>query len=439
MKNAYKFLLKELESSNSVVVAVSGGPDSMALIDLMSKIKKIINIEIICAHVNHNVRKESFFEKIEVEKFCNKNNIIFESMIIENYSDDNFQNEARNIRYNFFDNLVKKYNSNYLLTAHHADDLVETVLMRIVRGSTLRGYSGFSKKTNNGNYYILRPLIEVSKEEILKYNEENKIEYATDLSNYKDTYTRNRFRKYIVPELKKEEPNIYKKIYKYSSNLLEYNEYVEKQVSKEILNVYQNKTLLIKKINELDHLIIIRIIARILEIEYGDKINLVNDNHLDSIYKLLNSEKANASICLPNKLKCIKEYDRMFIKQENNVLNEYKIEIKNNIILSSGKNIMIVDKSDLTNNFVCRLNKEEIKLPLFIRNRKNGDKISVKGMEGTKKINEIFINEKINVNERKEWPILVDSNDIIVWIPGLKKSKLDKSKEEKYDIILEYC
>jgi len=439
MENAYKFLLNELKNINSVVVAVSGGPDSMALINLMSEIKSKLNINVICAHVNHNVRQESFLEKIEVEKFCIKNKIKFESMIIEKYGDDNFQTEARNIRYKFFDDVVKKYDSKYLLTAHHADDLLETVLMRIVRGSTLKGYSGFSKKTYNGNYYILRPLIEVSKEEILKYNVDNNVDYATDLSNYKDTYTRNRFRKYIVPELKKEEPSICKKISKFSNSLLEYNEYVEKQVNKEIINVYVNNVLLIEKINDLDHLIIIRIISRILECEYGNKINLINDSHLDAIYNLLKSDKANAMISLPNKLKCIKEYDKMYFKNEIKKIDEYNIEIKTNIILNNGNKIMVVDSSSLTNNFVCRLNIEEINLPLFVRTRKDGDKISIKGMSGTKKVNDIFINEKININERKVWPIVVDSNDLIVWIPGLKKSNLDKSKEEKYDIILEYC
>ena len=106
--------------------------------------------------------------------------------------------------------------------------------------------------------------------------------------------------------------------------------------------------------------------------------------------------------------------------------------------MPNGRNIEVVDSSSLTNNNVCRLSKDDITFPLHVRTRKDGDKMSVKGMIGRKKISEIFINEKISSKERDMWPIVVDSNGIIVWLPGLKKSKFDKTKEEKCDIILKY-
>ena len=134
--NYFKF-----NHNDKIVVGCSTGPDSMALVDMLLKVKDKYNLCLVIAHVNHNVRKESFEEAKFIENYCSLNNLIFESMIIEQYGDDNFHNEARNIRYKFFDNLVHKYNANYLMTAHHGDDLVETILMRIVRGSSLCGYS----------------------------------------------------------------------------------------------------------------------------------------------------------------------------------------------------------------------------------------------------------------------------------------------------------
>ena len=165
MNLAYQFLINDirLKYGDVVVVGVSGGPDSMALLHLMSHIKKELDVDIICAHVNHNVRAESADEKIFVESFCRNNNIIFDSMVIEDYGDDNFHNEARSKRYNYFSKVVKEYRAKYLFTAHHGDDLIETILMRIVRGSTLRGYSGFSKVVDMGDYKIIRPLINVTK------------------------------------------------------------------------------------------------------------------------------------------------------------------------------------------------------------------------------------------------------------------------------------
>ena len=197
MDKAYDFLMNEvgIKYGDSIVVGVSGGRDSLAVLHLMSSIKKVIDIEVVCAHVNHNVRKESSSEKVFVEKFCLNHGIVFESMKIEDYGDDNFHNEARSKRYNYFGNIVKKYGAKYLLTAHHGDDLIETILMRIVRGSTLRGYSGFSKIVKFDDYTILRPLINVTKDEIFEYNKNNNIAFEQDASNQKDVYTRNRFRK----------------------------------------------------------------------------------------------------------------------------------------------------------------------------------------------------------------------------------------------------
>ena len=211
MQNVYDYLLNDLvlKDGDIIVLGNSYGPDSMALLDILLKIKKKKNISIIVAHVNHNVRKESAKEKEDIEQFCLKNELVFESMIIEQYGDDNFENEARNIRYNFFEDLIHKYKANYLFTAHHGDDLIETVLMRISRGSTLKGYSGFSKLIDMGDYKIVRPMIFVTKEEIIEYNDKNKVPYAIDKTNLENEHTRNRYRHMVLPFLKKEDPNIH--------------------------------------------------------------------------------------------------------------------------------------------------------------------------------------------------------------------------------------
>ena len=151
---------------DKIVIGCSTGPDSMALVDMLLKIRKKYNLELIIAHVNHNVRKESAIEEKFLEKYCIENNVIFESMTIEEYGDDNFHNEARHIRYNFFETIINKYSANYLMTAHHGDDLIETILMRIVRGSNLKGYSGFKEIVDMGNYKIIRPLIYFTKKEL---------------------------------------------------------------------------------------------------------------------------------------------------------------------------------------------------------------------------------------------------------------------------------
>ena len=427
-----------LQYGDVIVVGVSGGPDSMALLHLVSRVKRALDISVICAHVNHNVRKESAEEKIFVENFCRNNDIIFDSMVIEDYGDDNFHNEARSKRYNYFAKVVKEYGAKYLLTAHHGDDLIETVLMRIVRGSTLRGYSGFSKVISMDGYQILRPLIHITKQEILEYNKKNRIPFVQDASNQKDVYTRNRFRKYIVPEFKKEDPNVHKKFYKFSKTLLEYNAYIDRQVEAVMPDVFVQKTLKIVPFLKLDHLIAMKVIYYILESIYQDDLMLITDHHAELIYNVICSKKANTYIYLPNNLKAVKAYDTLTFVQEEIKSTEYEIEIIQYLNLPNGNNIEVVEASSSMNNNVCRLSAEEIRFPLRVRTRRDGDKMYVKGMLGRKKINDIFTDEKIPLVQRDMWPVVVDSNDVIVWLPGLKKSKFDKTKEEKYDIILKY-
>lgn len=441
MDEAYNYLMDDLKIKygDSVIAGVSGGPDSMALLSLLIRVKKALDIEVVCAHVNHNTGRVGQLEEQQfVEKFCRNHNIVFETMTIEDYGDDNFHNEAHTKRYNYFSGLVKKYNSKYLFTAHHGDDLIETILMRIVRGSTLRGYSGFSKVIDKGSYKIVRPLMHLTKEQIIQYNKKNKVPYAIDSSNQKDVYTRNRFRKYIVPQFKKEDPNVHQKFYKFSKTLLEYNEYIDKEVSKKIKGIYVDGVLKIEKIIKEDKVIQMKIIYSILEHIYQDDLMLITDRHAEILYEVINSKRANVKVHLPNNVQAIKSYDTLVLADLAQKSNEYEIELNKFINLPNGKNIEVVDKSDATDNFICRLSKEDVSLPLHVRNRKDGDKMAVKGMVGTKKIKDIFIDEKIPVNDRDNWPVVVDNEENIVWLPGLKKSKFDKQKKENYDIILRY-
>lgn len=440
MDKAYSFIMNniDLRYGESVVVGVSGGPDSMALLHILLKVRQSLDIKIICAHVNHNVRAESSEEKIFVENYCKKNNIEFEFMKIEDYSDDNFHNEARSKRYTYFGKILAKYKARYLFTAHHGDDLIETILMRIVRGSTLKGYSGFSRIVNMENYVILRPLIDVTKKEIYDYNKKNKISYVTDKSNEKDVYTRNRFRKYIVPEFKKEDPNVHHKFYKFSKTLIEYNDYIDRIVSKKIKQIYPQNVLDIEKFLKEEHVIQKKVIYYILEHMYQDDLMLVTDKHAELLYNLIVSKKSNLKIHLPNNIVASKEYNTCVLIKEDKKHNDYEIELNEFANMPNGKNIEVVKRSSILNNSVIRLDSNEIKLPLRIRNRKNGDKISVKGMLGRKKVSDIFTDEKIPMSERDTWPVVIDASNAIIWVPGLKKSKFDKSKEEKYDIILKY-
>lgn len=440
MDKVFEFLNNKsgIRHRDTVVIGVSGGPDSMALLDVMLKLKSELDLVLVVAHVNHNVREESKYEEEYIREYSKVKGIHFECMKIESYGDDNFHNEARTIRYNFFDKVCKDYNARILMTAHHGDDLVETVLMRIVRGSTLKGYSGFSKIIEKDDYTIIRPLISVTKKELVDYCENNELTYFVDKSNVKDVYTRNRYRKYVLPFLKEEEPLVHEKFIKFSETLIEYNDFIDREVSQVINKVFKSGVLDIVKFKELDNLIERKIIYNILEKIYGDDLFFVSDTHVKLIFDLINGDKANSVVHLPNNVKVIKSYDEISFNFDDEEYDLYEIEINDIVNLPNGMNIEVVDASDDTSNYVTRLNSEEVKLPLYVRTRRNGDKISVKGMNGHKKVNDIFIDSKISSKDRNVWPIVCDALDNIVWMPGLKKSKFDRENNEKYDIILKY-
>ena len=431
-------LLKyNIKRTDTITIGCSAGPDSMALLHYLINNTKN---KIICCHINHNVRKESMDEEIFLKDYCKKNNIIFESMTIKEYIKNNFENEAREKRYTFYEEILIKYNSKHLFLAHHGDDLIETVLMKLSRGSDLEGYAGIKEISRKNNYYIIRPFLKYTKEDLIKYNEINNIPYYIDKSNENTKYTRNRYRKNILPLLKKENPNIHKKFLKYSNTILEYNEYIEKTLDKIIPTIYQNNNIDIIEFNKQDPFIKKYLLYKILKQLYNNTPNIIKEKNIIDILNLINNQKPNLTINLPNKIKVKKTYNYIsFCKEEQNNNKNYKILLDNINIIDNYHIIKKIDNTLNDGNDICKLNSNNIKLPLYLRNRKNGDYIYQLGLNGRKKIKEIFIENKVPLNLRDNYPILVDNNDQILWIPNIKKSKFNSKTGEFYDIILKYC
>ena len=421
-----------------IVVGCSAGPDSMALVDMLLKIRDKYNLSLIIAHVNHNVREESFQEAEFLKKYCEDNHLIFESMVIENYGDDNFHNEARNIRYSFFENIVHKYEANYLMTAHHGDDLMETILMRIVRGSNLSGYGGFKPIVEMDGYSIVRPLLNYTKKDLEDYDVENNVIYFVDSSNNKDKYTRNRYRKYILPFLKAEEKDVHLKFLKFSNSLLEASRFIDKSRMKALSRVLEDDKIKIDSFLQEDSYLQKEILYYLLEDFYQDDLILVGDRHIGIILDLIHSNRANCFINLPNDVIARKEYNYFSLTRDTDVISSYEIEFDQYVELPNNHQIERISFTEDNSNNICRLSSQDIILPLIVRTRKMGDKMSVKGLDGVKKVKDIFIDKKVSLRNRDSWPIVVDSSGKVVWIPGLKKSKFDKKKTDSYDIILKY-
>ncbi len=437
MNYVYKFIEKLNIKNTTVVAAISGGPDSMLLLDVLMSLKEKLNIKIVVAHVHHNLRKESDYEAIEVEKFCVENNLVFEMKKIEEYPNGKFSEEvARKIRYDFFDEIVSKYKADTLFTAHHGDDLIETILMRLTRGSSLKGYAGFESISNDRGYKIARPLIYLTKQEIVEELDRKDMWYAVDMSNGDTKYTRNRYRKNILPELKNENSNVHLKFVDFNKKLLMANDFIVKETEKKYNDVVINKSIIIDKFNELDKIIKVNILEKYLKDIYKGNITLIDNRHISIILEYLESN-INTIFDLPHNKKGIIEYNK-FKMSELTKVEDYEYEFTDYIELPNGKKIVVDNETTLTSNYVIHLNSKDIKLPFHVRNYKVGERMSVKNMSGTKKVSDIFIDSKISKELRDNYPIVTDDNGEIIWIPGVKKSNFDMKKQGKYDIILKY-
>jgi tRNA(Ile)-lysidine synthase len=310
--------------------------------------------------------------------------------------------------------------------------------MRIGRGSNLKGYSGVQLETQKEGYKIIKPLIFTTKEEIEEYNKDNNIKYFVDKTNDEDKYTRNRYRHNVLPFLKEETKNVHLKYLKFSKELIKYYDFVDNVVKEEISKRYNKKTLYLDGFKDLSDLLKIKIIEYILDDNYEKNLYLVSDKHVKIILDIIDNPKPNIEINLPDHLRITKSYNKLYVTRKENQKKDYYILLEDETLLPNGKTIKIVKEHDDTSNYVTRLNTKELSLPLYVRNRKKGDKITIKNMKSAKKVKDIYIDSKLTIEQRDIQPIVVDSQGELIWIPGLKKTKFDKSKRENYDIILWY-
>ena len=432
MNNILLFLQSlNINKTNYIIVGCSGGPDSMFLIDLLHR----NGYKIICAHVNHSIREASKDEYEFVQKYVHEKGIIFEGITLENKKNKN-EEYYRNKRYEFYKSLADKYQTKYIFTAHHGDDLIETILMRISRGSTLKGYSGFRKVSYVENYIFVKPLIFITKSDIINYNRENNIKYVIDKTNEHDTYTRNRYRHAVLPFLKKENDKIHEKYLQFSENIIEADAYINREIEKCLKNNFKDDTIDLNKFLTMDVFLQKKEIECILSEKYGNDKNKLNNKHIEQLFINLGKNK-NFEQNLPMNIVIKREYNYLKLCSNKEVMN-YDIIFDDDVCVPGFGKIVFLRKSNNKSNNILRLRSSDICLPLHVRNRKKADRICIKNLNGTKKIKSIFIDEKIDPSIRDEYPIVTDNKNTILWIPGIKKSKFDIENDEKYDIILKY-
>ncbi len=430
LENLKQFNFKK---NTSILLAVSGGEDSVTMLDLFSKYKDMFNLNLFVCHFNHSLRKEADFDENFVKNLSIKYNLKFFSKKedVEKFSYENkFSTEegARILRYKFFNEVIESENIDFLATAHNKDDLAETVIMRILRGTGINGLIGITKKRNN----IIRPLLDFSKAQIKNYVLENNLKFVQDNTNFLDVYKRNNIRLNLIPKLKKDfNPNVVDALCKLSTIACDYDNISKEYIFSKKENLWTKKdNKIFIDINKLKNES--KSFRYILYRNFFEKISKNPDGIsfllIEEIDKLIFS-KTGKYVKIKNVI-FKNEYGKLVIfycKYEN-------VENKDYVIKNLKKTLYSVNIFDIIikNSNIDEFNREKKNKNSFfinerflkylkIRNRKNKDFINLEF--GKKKLKDLFIDEKLNRDLRNIIPIF-EIDDNIIWVSNLRRANI---------------
>ncbi len=437
-----------IEEGDRVILAVSGGPDSTCLLDILNRIKEQFKISLIVAHVHHGIReKEADAEARFVRLKCSHLNLLFHqlSLSVPEMAKEmglSIEQAGRVARYKFFRELAVKHQAQKIALGHHADDQIETILMRLIRGSGIRGLRGIPPKRG----IFIRPLIECSRLEIEDYCKRRNLAYCFDSTNKELKYFRNKIRQQLIPLLKEEyNPAIGK-------NLLQLQTIVSDELDfwDEITEYYYLKTL--KK--EGKYYIILdnhrlrgwpagiqrSVIRRTLR-HFKKFLEDIQFNHIEAIRLLYLKEEGEKFLDLPGEIRIRKSYQDLLFgsvkyfkitkAEEASRPEEFELALdKENVIANLGLRFIVqkydykyLDYKNLINkdsrNKAC-LDYDKLNFPLKLRTRRPGDRFQPLNSTFFKKIKSYFIDEKVDRYKRDRIMLVVDNSDRIVWIAGFQ-------------------
>lgn len=442
-----------IKKGDRIIVALSGGPDSVCLIHILSKISKEYGFTLYAAHFNHQIRGiAAHRDALYAMEFCDSLGIrcFLKSMDVPSYAKEKkltMEEAARILRYEMLFQLKKETGADKIAVAHNLDDQAETVMMRIMRGTGLNGIKGMDYKRPDG---IIRPLMDVLKHDIEKYCKDNKLEPRIDHTNLEDEYTRNKIRIHLLPYIEREYASNIKEILSRMANgLREDSCFIEKTADERYKNL---SSVIDKDTVRIDLDLIeyedISIAKRILRNAYKDlegSYKGLETVHLDDILDLIQNPKKEARINIPKGIIADKRGSYLYItrKEVKTEIIEYEMEIPVNrsvIIQELGIKVeaqrISKEKSKMfsTGNSTKSFDVDKISGKLKIRNRRNGDKIKPLGLGGTKKVKDILIDSKVPLENRNNVPVICDDEKIL-WLAGYCMSEEAKISDSTKEVI----
>lgn len=427
--------------NKKIVVGVSGGPDSLALLHYLWEQREKKQLSILAAHVDHMFRgEESYQDAMFVKDYCKHHSIPFTMAQIDvplmmKQTGKSAEVAGREARYNFFARVMEENGFPYLALAHHGDDQIETILMRLTRGSTGKARAGipFQRPFQNGS--IFRPFLCLTKEELNRYCGQKHLSPRLDPSNNETIYSRNRFRQAVLPFLKAENSHVHEHFQRFSEEIQTDEMFLQELTVQSMNKVMtsrqkENITIDTKRFAEMPMPLQRRGIKLILNYLYKEKPGSLSAVHIDQVFSLIRHPQPSGRLDFPNGLKVLRSYQECHFQFNLLQPETYYFEVA-----APGKfelpgcGMLKVEYVETPaahpSPNLALFRADEVQFPLIVRTRKAGDRMSLKGMPGTKKLKDIFIDKKISIRKRDTWPVVTDQKDNILWLPGLKKSAVE--------------
>ncbi len=423
-----------LQRGDRVVVAVSGGPDSVCLLSILNEIREDSRIELIVAHFDHGLRPhEDEAETRFVKTLADSFHLPFVSEKASpglRESRGQLEERARHARYRFLEKVRKDFCAQKIAVGHNLNDQAETFIMRLLRGSGPAGLSGIPPVRGD---VVIRPLIEIPRKEVICYLEDKGLTYMTDPSNFSTRHLRNRIRLNLMPEMAKVQPRIVELLGQTARVMREDEDWMAGEarnwIKREAVTTKDNVLQLpLPSLTALPDAMRARIIRHSLDLA-GGTLRRISRCHINSIDLVAKGPKPNAKVDLPNGLVVKRIYDRLlFLKGERSQRNDFlhaltgpgRYELPE---LDAVISVDEVQPSDVSfepgSKCTVFLSADQLGYPLFVRNFRPGDKFIPLGMAGQRKLKDFFMDLKVPLDERSRVPILT-YQDTPVWICGFR-------------------
>lgn len=398
-------LKPHLTTNKALIVSVSGGVDSMSLLHFLYQNK----LNIVVVHFNHLTRPETVKEAELVQSFCEIRKIPFYSFELS-VPQSNFHHQAHRLRAYYLESVAKQRKTPFIVTAHHLNDLFETMLISQTRGGHLLSYAGMQVTRKKGNFIYLKPCLYLNKQQLMTYAKENAVPFLDDYSNESHAYLRNRYRHSVIPFFYQENDNLNEQIINYHTQVTKAHNFIRDCTLKLIDNKTELSLVTFKQQAEAVQEDMLACLFEMHQLTFNYRTIL-------QIKKMILTKKPNNRFQITPNLDFIKAYDRLYIGKETKpkqtpfTLSEGANRINNMAIFT------LLSKSPANSSEFSKLCYNELAFPLILRRRENGDRVTFKF--GTKKLKDLLIDLKIPLSLRDGLWVLVDQNNQVLWIPHI--------------------